>query len=69
MYNLFFNKCGIGPDKHIHQELRLFIVEPKNWPANEKQNHIFADDARVDFFSLLHCSYKYEELNYTVILW
>ena len=25
----FFNKCGLGPDKHVYQQLMLFIVESK----------------------------------------
>ena len=36
-----------------------------------KQNHIFADDVRVDYFSLLHCSWiwRTEPYCYSLVVW
>ena len=36
-----------------------------------KKNHIFADDVRVDYFSLLHCSWIWstEPYCYSLVVW
>ena len=36
-----------------------------------KKNHIFADDVRVDYFSLLHCSWiwRTEPYCYSLVVW
>ena len=43
----FSNICGVGPDVHI------YLPE---FEQQIKKIHIFADQVRVDYFSLLHCS-------------
>ena len=45
------------------------LVEPKNWSADEK-NHTFANDVRVDYFSLLHCSIsKTKPYRHSLVVW
>ena len=48
----------------------FFLVEPKIWTAN-KEIHIFADHVRVDYFSLLHCSWIRRTMSYcySLMVW